>query len=392
MTEAAPGLRRSQRILLWLVVASAVLPNASIAPAIPDIRDHFGLSDSAVVFVLMAAHLPGIVMAPVIGVMADRIGRRRMIVPCLAVYGIFGLAGAFAPTFAILLAFRVAQGTGSAGFISLAIMVIADHYDGVERVRRLGQNSVALTVGIAVVPLLGGFLTEVVSWRAAVALSGITLPLAFAVYVLFDPDRPRAAPMLRTQLSEAKRLIAGPQIRRIVTIGIASFLLFFTAMVVLLPLHLDRRFGAGAQTRGMIQSIPAISSAFVALRVGWLAERFRPSVIARGGYAVFAATLLATALSPSLAWVALPVLGLGLADSLVIVPLQSRAAGIGPEEHRGVVVAIWSASVRTGQVAAPLAAAVLLALVSTTAAFVVAACWAVGLILLVTYWSATVDG
>ena len=61
--------------------ASAILANAAIAPAIPDIRDHFGLSDSASVLILMSVHLPGLFMASIIGVAADRYGRRTVIVP-----------------------------------------------------------------------------------------------------------------------------------------------------------------------------------------------------------------------------------------------------------------------------------------------------------------------
>ena len=106
--------------------ASAILSNAAIAPAIPDIRDHFGLSDSASVFILMSAHAPGLFMASVIGVAADRYGRRTVIVPCLVTFGIGGLLSMAAPNFPALIGARLLQGLGSAAFVNLAVVIIGD--------------------------------------------------------------------------------------------------------------------------------------------------------------------------------------------------------------------------------------------------------------------------
>ena len=62
---------------------------------------------------MAAGTLPGIVMAPVIGVLADRFGRRAVLVPCLVAFGVFGLLSALAPTFLALLA-AAAAARGSA--------------------------------------------------------------------------------------------------------------------------------------------------------------------------------------------------------------------------------------------------------------------------------------
>ncbi len=103
-----------------------------------------------------AGTLPGIVMAPVIGLLADRYGRRAVVVPCLVAFGVCGALAGLAPSFGALVAIRFLQGAASAGLVNLAVVIIGDHWDGTDRIRRLGQNSAVLTVSLAVFPPVGG--------------------------------------------------------------------------------------------------------------------------------------------------------------------------------------------------------------------------------------------
>src|SRR3546814_15254577 len=77
-----------------------------------------------------------------IGVLADRHGRRAVVVPCLIGFGVFGLLSALAPTFNALLLLRLLQGIGSAGLINLAVVLIGDHWDRSEE-RRVGKECVS---------------------------------------------------------------------------------------------------------------------------------------------------------------------------------------------------------------------------------------------------------
>ena len=70
----------------------------------------FDQPDSRAGVFVAAGTLPGIVMAPVIGVLADRFGRRAVLVPCLVAFGVFGLLSALAPTFPALLAAAAVPG------------------------------------------------------------------------------------------------------------------------------------------------------------------------------------------------------------------------------------------------------------------------------------------
>ena len=107
MTQASPP----PLPLIFSITITGILANTLVGPAIPDILEAFDQPDSSAGLFVAAGTLPGIVMAPVIGVLADRFGRRAVLVPCLVAFGTFGLLSALAPTFPTLLALRLLQGS-----------------------------------------------------------------------------------------------------------------------------------------------------------------------------------------------------------------------------------------------------------------------------------------
>ena len=105
--------RRALFLLILGVTGTGIMGNTLLAPAVPNILDEFGVSDSGAGLLIAATSFPGIFMAPVIGVLADRLGRRRVLVPCLAMFGVSGIAAALAPSFAFLIVARLGMGVGA---------------------------------------------------------------------------------------------------------------------------------------------------------------------------------------------------------------------------------------------------------------------------------------
>ncbi len=75
-------------------------------------------------------------------------------------------------------------------------------------------------------------------------------------------------------------------------------------------------------------------------------------------------------LAPVVALVALPALAYGMGEGLTIVPLQDYATALAPQEHRGVVVAMWVSAVRAGQSVGPALSGGAIAAFGTDGAFV----------------------
>ena len=115
------------RLLVFSVTAMALLNNSVLMSSTPEILESFGEPVERAGMLIAAGTVTGIVAAPAIGFLADRYGRKRVLVPCLLVFGAVGTLGGFSPSLEWLLAIRVVQGLGSAGLINLVVVLITDN-------------------------------------------------------------------------------------------------------------------------------------------------------------------------------------------------------------------------------------------------------------------------
>ena len=96
----------------------------------------------------------------------DRIGRRRIFLAGMTLLTIGSLVGGIAPNPAVLIVGRVAQGLATAAVMPAALALLTTSYpEGPLRNRALGSNGALLSLGFAAGALLGGVLTDALSWR-----------------------------------------------------------------------------------------------------------------------------------------------------------------------------------------------------------------------------------
>ena len=342
-------------MLVFSFTVIGIMANTLIAPAIPDILDDLRVSAGAAGLLVAAATLPGVVVAPVIGLLADRYGRREVLVPCLALFGLFGGLASFAPTFAVLLVCRLVQGIGSAGLINLAVVLLADHWHGDDRARVIGQNSAVLTISLAALPPLGGALTDLAGWRATFVPYWLGVVAAVGAAVALRRS-PRRDVRVGQQVGEALGYLRSGRILLAVASGMTLFLLIFGLILTALPLHLADEFGLGATSRGLVLGLPAVTATVAALALGRLTVRFGARRLVLAGSAVMALAFAVIGQAAALAAVVAGALLYGLGEGTSIPSLQSIVAGAAPTSSRGSVVAMWVGGVRTGQTAGPLLA------------------------------------
>lgn len=366
MTQASPP----PLPLIFSITITGILANTLVGPAIPDILDAFDQPDSRAGLFVAAGTLPGIVMAPVIGVLADRFGRRAVLVPCLVAFGAFGLLSALAPSFPVLLGLRLLQGLGSAGLINLAVVLIGDHWSGLDRARLVGQNAAVLTVSLALFPPLGGLLTELGGWRLSFAPYAVGLFTAVLIYRRLDPNRPAAGVTVRAQLSGAGAAVRHRDVLGSISIGAIIFMLIFGLFLTALPVHLEREFGLSAGQRGLVIAAPALTSTVTALRLGWLRARFGVVRLLAGASVLFTVAFVAIGTAPTLPLLLAGAMLYGLGEGVFIPTLQDVVAGASTPAQRGAVVAVWVGAARAGQTVGPLAASGVYGAVGTGRTFV----------------------
>jgi MFS family permease len=358
--------------LVYAITVTGILANTLINPAVPEILDDLGVPEGRAGVLVAAATLPGIVVAPVIGLLADRYGRRAVLVPCLVGFGVFGVLGGLAPTFGALLGLRLLQGVCSAGLINLAVVIIGDHWDGAERTGYIGRNSAVLTISLAIFPPVGGLLTDVGGWRWSFAPYAVGLATAVVVWRRLPAARahPDELDSPSGQLRSAIHAMRSRRILLPTALGFVVFFLIFGLFLTAMPLHLEREFGLSAGVRGLVLAVPAATATTTALVLASLRRRHGAGRLVAGAFVLFGLAAAAIGVAPSLVVLVVAALGYGTAEGVLIPTLQDLVTGAAPPASRGAVVAGFVGVSRAGQTVGPLVAGATLAAVGTGSTFV----------------------
>ena len=373
---------RSLFALILSITATGIMGNTLLAPAIPDILDDFGVGDGGAGLLIAATSLPGVFMAPIVGVLADRIGRRRVVTPCLALFGAFGIMAALAPSFELLLVARFGMGIGASGLINLAVVLIGDNWGPADRTRLIGRNAAFLTVCLALMPPIGGILTDLGSWRLALAPYGLGLVTAAVAWRMLPPDRPDLTASIREQLGGVGEVVRRPAMLAVLAGGTLSFMMIFGVFLATLPIHLRDEFGFSASMRGLFLALPAVPSTLVAFNLQRIRQRVDARALLVGCSGAFGLGFALIASSQNVALVVLGCLVYGAGEGALIPSMQDLSVELSPPEHRGAVVAVYVGAARLGQTIGPVGASALYAATSTYVALWVGAGLAVVLALL----------
>lgn len=357
--------------LLFAVTLVAVGNVSSVAPAFPRVVDVFGVSRVQVGWIVTAYSLPGILSAPLAGVLADRYGRKQVLVPTLVAFGLAGGACALARSFPALLALRALQGTAAAPLVGLAVTVIGDRYDGSARTAAIGYNATALNVGTAAYPAVGGALAAL-AWFWPFALPLLALPVAGAVAWRLEPPPIARAQTLAEYLAVARRRLMDRQVLGVLAINFGVYVLLFGAFLTYVPELLDARFGSPPAVAGVVLALASVSSGLTATQLGRLSTVVPKRRLVQGSLVINAGALVALPWAPSPWAVGAASLVSGVAQGLNQPALQTRLTELASDASRGVILSLNGMVLRLGQAVGPLLLGGALALGGLDAVFVAA--------------------
>jgi MFS family permease len=166
--------------VLFAGVLLGALDIAIVGPALPAIREGFGVGSRGLSWVFSIYVLFYLVGAPLLGKLSDRRGRRGVYAFCLALFAVGSLCAAAAPSFGWLLFGRAVQAFGAGGIFPVASAVIGEVVPLERRGKVLGLIGAVFGLAFLLGPLLGGLLLPF-SWRW---LFVINVPLALLLIAL----------------------------------------------------------------------------------------------------------------------------------------------------------------------------------------------------------------
>jgi MFS family permease len=297
--------------------------------------------------------ITGLACRPLAGHLADRRGRRRVVIAgalltatASALYFVpAGVPG--------LIVARLFLGAGEGMVYTAGSAWIVDLAPPERRGRIIGLYGLAIWGGLTLGPPIGELLLRASSFEMVWAFA-LAAPLLGAGIAVRIPEafRPRETePIGRHNLIAREALAPG--------LGLSLGTVGYAAVAAFLVLHLDERgIGHGAEV------FTAFAATVVAARVlgGWLPDRFGPAPCVVGAGLVEAAGLTAIMVAQSLAVAVAGALAMGAAFSLLFPSLALAVLNRVPEERRGVAMGTFTAffdlGVGLGAPAAGLAAAI----------------------------------
>lgn len=383
MTEAPPKRRplyKDRNLQLCFgVTLMVVMGVTSIAPAFPAIiRALDKASEANIGLIVTMFTVPGVVLTPFLGVLADRLGRKRVLVPSLLLFGLAGPACVLAPDFHAILVLRFFQGIGAAALGALNVTIIGDLYEGADRTAALGYNAGVLSLGIAAYPLLGGALAWL-HWRLPFLLPLLALPMSVAVWRWLRNPEPNNDDNLGQYFRAAWRGLKRKQVLLLFFATLITFILIYGPFLTYLPVHLGQEYQASSFTIGLIMSLSALATGLAASSLGKLARVLPQRIILYGAFGLYAMACAGLALVPGLWWQIVPVILFGLGQGVNMPSIQSLLAGLAPMENRAAFMSLNGMVLRVGQTLGPLLMAVLFAWRGVEAVFYGGALLALGM-------------
>ncbi|ANF31583.1 multidrug transporter [Leifsonia xyli] len=176
----SPRKRWAGLVFISIAVALIIVDSTIVNVAIPSIVDELHIGSTGVQWVQESYTLVFAALLLVFGTLADRWGRRRMLLIGVGIFTLASVAAAVAPTGAFLIGARLIQGVGGAMILPTTLSLINATFRGRERALAFAVWGSTIGGMTALGPLLGGWLTTAFSWRWAF---GINIPLGILIVV-----------------------------------------------------------------------------------------------------------------------------------------------------------------------------------------------------------------
>jgi MFS family permease len=340
----------AQGLAIIAIMSMPTLALAALVPGLPQLFQQFSSVPQFQLLVPMIITVPSLCVAlfsGVMGVIADRWGRRRLLLWALLAFSLLGLAPMMFDSLLLIVASRVIVGLAEAAILTVGNALMGDYFEGQERQKWLGyQNMFAPLIGSAIL-LSGGFLAGL-HWRYPflLYLSGFAV-LVLALFVCWEPRK--SAPV------EGQKIATTPFPWR-QTFLVCGVTVLFSLVFFVQAVQHGRIFGDMGVASPERISILATIASLGTVAGGYLFKRFGRvpvplwmAVI----LALYGVSYIGIAWAPSL-FTGLPLDALGQVGGGLMLPvLVTWALQHYAFEHRGRGMGLWGGAFFLGQFLSP---------------------------------------
>ncbi len=175
----------SQYLVLVFGAFIAVEAMAFQAPAVPVISMHFQIPSHLAGLIVLSFYIMSATLYPITGRLADKYGRKKVLLVGMFIFAISEFAAAVSPTFSFLIVARMFQGVGVACIFPIVIAFIAIIFQEDKRGMASGIFNAVQAVGAMLGAGLAGFLIKIYGWPIIYWVSGALATIGFFAILFF---------------------------------------------------------------------------------------------------------------------------------------------------------------------------------------------------------------
>ncbi|HEY7550859.1 MAG TPA: MFS transporter [Hyphomicrobiaceae bacterium] len=284
-----------------LIGFATALSTRSVDPIIPPIGESLGTEPARVALLTTAFTLPFVLAQPIIGPVADAIGKVRMMLICLVIIIAASFACALAPSFALLILARIVCGAATGGIYPVGMAIISDAVPLQQRQAGIARWLTIVVSGNLLGSAFAGGLADLFGWRAVFLGVGLCA-VAALVNALINLRQVAQAPPTKLDLAAIPArylaILANPRAKicffAVFLEGVAIFGLFSFVALLLVAAGEPRASVAGLVIGGF-----SVGGIAYSLAVTPITRRWQPRELMLGGGAVCAASFAGIALNPT---------------------------------------------------------------------------------------------
>jgi MFS family permease len=352
MTEA----RANHPILKATLLASAMLTimaGATIAPGLPGMLRHFQEipnADLLVKLVITTTALAVALFAPVAGIIADKIGRKPLLIVGLVLYVVAGTSGGWLESLFLILIGRALLGVAVASIMTATNALISDYFTGAARAAFIGLSSAFTSFGGVILLPLGGILADV-GWHVPfwVYLASLLL-LPTAITLLFEPKRQQPP-----QLAASNATFPRPLLFAVYALAFLHMIVFYLGPTQMPFLLVEIGKLKPSQT-GYAMGVFTLAGAIVALNYARLKTRFHFAQLAAFGFALLGAGWMMAGLANGLLLMLVGFVVSGVGGGMLIPNWTTWVSSFAPAHLRGRLLGGLTTAIFLGQFFSPLLA------------------------------------
>lgn len=344
--------------VVLLAIFADMLMYGLVVPFLPIHAAKLGASQSEIGLLFSSYALALFIATPICGILADRVGRKKMLIAGLIALAATTLIYAFSDSFWLLVTARTLQGIAAAIPWTAGLALLAEVFPKEERGKAMGLAMSGQSGGVLLGPPIGGWLYEAGGYYLPfIIAAGIALLAGLLGFFLLR----RVEDTKSESYSSPFQVLQNKSVLLVASIAVIGASVF-AGIEPTLPVHFNETLHLEPGTIGLMFVVVTLGYGLTAPLIGVISTKIGHTSTIRTGVVMAAVVLPLNALPTSVGLQIVTLVLLGVTLGMMLTPALPKLADISLEAgitSQGLTYAVYNTAYSLGMMVGPLTASIL---------------------------------